>query len=122
MNRRQILTALPITGAALALPLPTHAATGEGDTPMIAAYRGWRAAYDRLGEVEGEEAFQEACDRMEPIEERMATLPFQNAMDVLAFLAATTRWGDLDRSWRCDMPAQGLALVEAALGPELLRT
>ncbi|WP_103173264.1 hypothetical protein [Paracoccus sp. SY] len=121
MNRRGILAALPMAGAALVLPAPADAAPG-GDTPMIAAYREWRAAYDRIGETQGDNAYEEACNRLDPIEERMATLPFWNAMDVLAFLAATTRWGDLDRSWRYDMPAQGLALVEAALGPELLKT
>lgn len=114
-SRRGLLAALPAAGAALALPASGAAAPAEGDTPMKAAYRTWLATYDRLAHLEGA-AFDAAYDELGRIEDQMAALPVHGAADVLALLAAQTRWGELgDHVWQERLPAGALAVVKRAL-------
>ncbi|WP_374300478.1 hypothetical protein [Paracoccus sp. (in: a-proteobacteria)] len=116
INRRHVLTALPLAGASLTLPVLADAAAAERDTPMKAAYRQWKAHLVSMVEIEGEAAFDAAHDRLLEIDNHMRAQPCLNAEDVLILLAAQTRWGEsYDHDWPEHMPEDARAIVDRVL-------
>lgn len=88
----------------------------RSDTPVMAAFREWQAQYDRVIKADAGFDFEAATADLEVIEDRMANLPFHGPADVLALLAAQTRWGQIgDREWRDNLPAEALAVIERIL-------
>lgn len=88
----------------------------RSDTPVMAAFREWQAQYDCVLKADAGLDFEMANTELEAIEDRMANLPFHGPADVLALLAAQTRWGQIgDHEWRDNLPAEALAVIERAL-------
>lgn len=97
MSRRTLLTALPASGAALALPNLTGAAT-LADTPVMALFREWRRLHEAgFGPMTEEEA-DEVSDRMSLLAKRMMAVPSDSAADLAAKVIALTGFGTFDLS------------------------
>ncbi len=91
MTRRSILTALPATGAAIALPFSAKADTS---TPVMRLFHQWEQARSGLSLRHSEEECDRAVDRMTQLEDQMIALPSQNMSDLAAKIVAYSSWGD----------------------------
>lgn len=104
MSRRSLLTALPLGGAALALP----AMAGAGDdTPILRLFRQHQAILDAAGahistadgEVEDEELDRLYYRRSDRIENELMALPSTSAADFAAKFIVDTCNGGLCPNW-----------------------
>ena len=85
----------------------------RADTPMKAAFRNWKAHYDRMAEINDEDEFDAAHDRLLEIDEHMHSQPCLTADDVLILLTVQTRAGESLREWR--LPDDAWAIIKRAL-------
>ncbi len=93
MNRRDFIASastLPLAGAALA-------SVQVEPTPVQKLYREWKAKWDWI-EGEGsrgmpEDEFNEYCDNLNEIEDRIRNTPSETVSDILAKITAVTGFG-----------------------------
>lgn len=94
MKRREILTIAPAAGVAamMAGAIPAQA---DKETPVMALFREWQAATDRLEDLPYDDhAFDVALIARREIEMKLIETPAQGAVDVLAKVCAWTRFGE----------------------------
>ncbi|MFN3312564.1 MAG: hypothetical protein ACK46Q_03755 [Hyphomonas sp.] len=103
MNRREVLTAAPVSLVASGLPLGALFAPGnEGlsQTPIMALFRRWRAAEAAEQEAYAEGAPDSRCkplsDTRKELEDLIVAEPCQLARDWIAKAAALSAFGTFD--------------------------
>ncbi|WP_424990646.1 hypothetical protein [Fluviibacterium sp. S390] len=89
ISRRTLLTAVPASGVALALPTDAQTAT-----PIQRLYEQWLVLWDEVENLSADDQIDRATDRLIALENQMIELPSQCTADLAAKIAAYTRWGD----------------------------
>ncbi|MFB2595451.1 hypothetical protein ACEYYB_11430 [Paracoccus sp. p4-l81] len=91
MNRRDLLTAVPVAVAALAVP-----AAAEVETPVMRLFREWQAARDAEEATASadEAAYDAAWEVRYAVEKRLMAEPSQNGRDWMLKVCAWSYWGE----------------------------
>ncbi len=91
ISRRTLLTAVPASGVALALP--TCASAGN-QTPILKLYAKWQDACDEADNLCTDEEIDNAVDHLVALEDQMMELRSECAADLAAKIGSYTRWGE----------------------------
>lgn len=96
MDRRQLLSRLPImtTAVAAAVHGPTAVAAADEPSELMHLFRAWDA-YDRAAwDVESDEQSDAIYDRLRQLETAMMAIPAATAVEFAAKLIVLTSYGD----------------------------
>lgn len=95
MNRRALLKLAPMVPVAAALGVPAVAAE---ETPVMRAYREWKAASDDLRDPKWDSRSVEdqdnACAALVGAQERILNIPARNQRDFILKVMAHTSFGE----------------------------
>lgn len=107
LSRRNLLTGIPVSGAALALAAPSFAIEGEGDTEIMRLFREHfeimkaSADYQCSSSVwpSDDELYRLFFDRADWLEDKIMSTPSTCAADFAAKLIVSSSCGELNDDW-----------------------
>lgn len=96
MDRRQLLSRLPImtTAVAAAVHGPTAMAAADEPSELMRLFSAWDACDRAAWDVESDEQSDAICDRMRQLETAMMAIPAATAVEFAAKLIVFTSYGD----------------------------